>query len=560
LAGLRAAIEVYDRAPTSGPPLEVVVLSKVHPLRSHSGAAQGGINAPIGNHPQGADDDWRRHAHDTVRGSDFLADQDAVAVLCQEAVTQVVESEHWGVPYSRTPEGLIAQRPFGGAGFPRTCYAADRTGHRLLHTLYQQAVKRGIRMLDEWQALGLVHDEERCSGVVCLHRPTGELHVFAAGSVVLATGGAGRMYARTTNSIINTGCGMALAYRAGVPLKDMEFIQFHPTTLAGSNILITEGARGEGGHLLNRLGKRFMADYSPDMMELAPRDIVSRSIQTEIDNGRGVNDDYVLLDLRHLGESLIAERLPGIREICLDFAGLDPAREAIPVQPGQHYTMGGVHCDAAGATSLAGLFVAGEAACVSVHGANRLGGNSLLETLVFGRRAGAAAAGHASGCAPPNAGAIERALAEQAERVRGWLAGRGDDTPGVVLRELQDAMTTMVGIFRAPQDMQEALAKVKELQERCARSHLSFTGSVFNLDLARALELEAQLALAEVVVAGALARTESRGAHCRTDVRQRDDAAWLCHTLAFHERELEGPRLERIPVTVTDLPPEGRRG
>ncbi|WP_255335513.1 FAD-binding protein [Methanosarcina sp. KYL-1] len=395
LTGLRAAIETVDAG------LDTAVISKVHPLRSHSVAAQGGMNAALGNAQAG--DSWEDHAFDTVKGSDYLADQDAVELMCKNAPGAVIELEHFGTVFSRFPDGKIAQRPFGGVMFPRTCYAADRTGHNILHTLYEQLVGREksgrITFYEEFFVTSLVKAgdpaaengsgrNERCVGCTCINLADRTLHGFSCRALLLATGGFGRLFTRSTNALINTGDGASLALRAGVPLKDMEFVQFHPTTLYGTNILITEGARGEGGYLLNNKNERFMEKYAPKSMELAPRDIVARSIQQEIDEGRGFDDKYVLLDLRHLGKDKIMERLPGIRLISLDFAGVDPIEAPIPVQPGQHYSMGGIAVGNNLATELPGLYAAGECSCVSVHGANRLGGNSLLETVVFGKIAG----------------------------------------------------------------------------------------------------------------------------------------------------------------------------
>ena len=386
LAGLRAAIEAKKAG------RDVAILSKVHPLRSHSVAAQGGINAALDNVPAPMKDTWENHAFDTIKGSDYLADQDAVEVMCREGIERVIEMEHWGTLFSRTDDGKIAQRPFGGAGFPRTCYAADRTGHNLLHVLYEQVTGLQIPVYEEWYVLSLIVEQGRCEGVLALHFFEGRIIPIRAKAVILATGGYGRTYLRSTNAVINTGSGCFLAYQAGVPLEDMEFVQFHPTSLYGTNILITEGARGEGGYLLNAKGERFMERYTPHLMELGPRDIVARSIQTEIIEGRGFEGEFVYLDLRHLGRTKIMDRLPGIRQIAIDFAGIDPVLEPIPIQPAQHYSMGGIPTNIDGETPLPGLFAAGECACVSVHGANRLGGNSLLETVVFGARAGKKAA------------------------------------------------------------------------------------------------------------------------------------------------------------------------
>ncbi|OHB78546.1 MAG: fumarate reductase (quinol) flavoprotein subunit, partial [Planctomycetes bacterium RBG_16_64_10] len=388
LAGLAAAL-------SSDPQLSVGVISKVHPLRSHSVGAQGGINAALGNNPDGRHDTWERHAYDTIKGSDFLADQDAVEMMCRLAPPAILELEYLGVPFSRFPGGVIAQRPFGGAGFPRACYAADRTGLALLHTLYENCLRREVKFYEEWLVVRLVVQDGRAVGLVVLDVASGRLFPVQARAIVFATGGYGRVYKRTTNCFINHGSGIGIAYRASVPLKDMEFVQFHPTSLYPRNILISEAARGEGGFLVNRKGARFMAEYAPAAMELAPRDLVARAIQNEIDQGNGFEGQHVHLDLRHLGPAKISQRLPGIREICVHFAHLDPVEDLLPIQPAQHYSMGGIDVDASCATRVQGFYASGECACVSVHGANRLGGNSLLDTVVFGRIAGQEASRHA---------------------------------------------------------------------------------------------------------------------------------------------------------------------
>jgi succinate dehydrogenase / fumarate reductase flavoprotein subunit len=382
LAGMRAAIEAHDLG------ADVALLSKIHPVRSHSGAAEGGINAALGN---ASEDNPEKHAFDTVKGSDYLGDQDAIEVLCEEAPGDVYQLEHWGAVFSRTEDGRIAQRPFGAAGEPRTAYAADITGHVLIHVLYEQVMKRDLKVYEEFFAWKLVEHEGRCQGVVCWDLLNGGVKTIAAKTVILATGGVGRLYAGTTNAYACTGDGMALALRVGVPLEDMEMMQFHPTTLAPTGVLITEGCRGEGAYLLNAEGERFLERYAPNAMELASRDVISRAEQTEIDEGRGIEGN-VLLDLRHLGAEKILERLHGTRELSMVFMGVDPIREPIPVRPGAHYHMGGIDTDVWGKTSLEGLYAAGECACVSVHGANRLGGNALMETITFGKRAGADAA------------------------------------------------------------------------------------------------------------------------------------------------------------------------
>lgn len=493
-----------------------------------------------------------------MRGSDFLADQDVVEVMSREAAEVIYELEGWGAPFSRTPEGRIAQRPFGGAEFPRTCYAADKTGRLLMHTLYEQSMRRRIRLYPEWMVLSLVVENGLCLGVVAYHMLTGELACLATGSVVFATGGYGQIYGRSTNSQFNTGSGMAHAYYAGVPLKDMEFVQFHPTTLIGSNILVTEAARGEGGYLINNKGERFMKDYVPKLMELGPRDIVARAIQTEINEGRCFDDGSVYLDLRHLGEKKIVERLPEVRSNCLHSLGIDPVKRPIPVQPGQHYSMGGIDCNVDGETLVKGFYAVGECACASVHGANRLGGNSLLDTVVFGRRVGRKITEAGTGeSSSPNGKALERAKG----RVEGWLkelfSGSGDEEPAQLRAELKETMIEKCGIFRDGAVLKEALSKVTELQGRYKKLRAIRGGRKFNLDLTRAYELGGMLDLAEVIVRGALAREESRGAHYRMDFKARDDVRWLKHTMVQHA--LEGPRFSYKPVAVTRWKPEVRK-
>jgi succinate dehydrogenase / fumarate reductase flavoprotein subunit len=551
LAGLRAAIE----AKKSG--RDVAILSKVHPLRSHSVAAQGGINAALGNAPTPTKDTWENHAFDTIKGSDYLADQDAVEIMCREAMERVIEMEHWGTLFSRTEDGKIAQRPFGGAGFPRACYAADRTGHNLLHTLYEQVIGLQIPVYEEWYTLSLVVEDGRCAGILGLDFFGGRIVLIQAKAVILATGGYGRIYLRSTNAVINTGSGCFLAYRAGVPLEDMEFVQFHPTSLYGTNILITEGARGEGGYLINANGERFMGRYAPHLMELGPRDIVARGTQTEIDQGRGFEGGSVHLDLRHLGKEKILDRLPGIRQIAMDFAGVDPISEPIPIQPAQHYSMGGIPTNTNGETPLPGLFAAGECACVSVHGANRLGGNSLLETLVFGERAGRKAAEQAG---------KEKKIPDKAifqERLRVFqsgleeIFGRKGEEPSFLIRdEMKTLMTSQVGIFRGESALLAARDKIQELKKRFLKTGLKQKSLAFNSEFVQYWELEGMLHLAEAIVEGALARKESRGSHFRVDYPTRDDKHWLCHTLAF--KTAGGVRLDYKKVSITSYPPKER--
>jgi len=551
LTGLRAAIEAKKAG------RDVAILSKVHPLRSHSVAAQGGINAALGNAPAPIKDSWENHAFDTIKGSDYLADQDAVEVMCREGIERVIEMEHWGTLFSRTEDGKIAQRPFGGAGFPRTCYAADRTGHNLLHVLYEQMTGLQIPVYEEWYALSLVLGEGKCLGILALHFFEGRIIPIYAKAVILATGGYGRIYLKSTNALTNTGGGCYLAYQAGVPLKDMEFVQFHPTSLYGTNILMTEASRGEGGYLINAKGERFMERYAPKLMELGPRDIVARGIQTEIEEGRGFEGGYVHLDLRHLGKEKILDRLPGIRLIARDFAGVDPIMEPIPIQPAQHYSMGGIATNLDGETSLPGLFAAGECSCVSVHGANRLGGNSLLETVVFGTRAGRKA--------------VQRVEMEKfhmnekvfQEHLRAFQSGleeileRKGQEPCFRLRdEMKALMTSQVGIFRKGSDLLSAKERIRGLKERLGRVGIKQKGPDYNYELIQYLELEGMLHLAEVIVEGALARKESRGSHFRLDCPNRDDEHWLCHTIAH--KTLDGPRLEYKGVTITSYPPKER--
>jgi succinate dehydrogenase / fumarate reductase flavoprotein subunit len=540
LAGLRAALEAQKTT-------EVALISKVHPIRSHSGAAQGGINAAISS-----TDSWEAHAFDTVKGSDYLADQDAVEILCKEAPDRILEMDRFGVMFSRTPEGGIAQRPFGGAGYPRTCYAADKTGHNLLHGLYQQAVRTGLKVFEEWLVLRLVVGSRKAIGLIAYHIPTGEIVPFRAESIVIATGGYGRIYSRSTNALINTGDGAAMALRAGAPLMDMEFVQFHPTTLMGTNILISEAARGEGGFLHNRKGERFMAKYAKDAMELAPRDIVARATQTEIDEGRGFEGGYVELALSHLGAERIRSRLPGIRDISIDFAGIDPIDAPLPVQPGQHYSMGGIAVDIACRTGVWGLLSAGESACVSVHGANRLGGNSLLETLVFGRIAGRTASEMKLQRGQEDQ-PLTAALKEEQRRIESIMGGKDPSSVPSVRTQLKELMTRSFGIFRESQTMKSGLEKLRELSALYKGISVSDTEKDFNQAVVRYNELGNMLAVAHSVAIGALAREESRGSHFRTDFPKRDDSRFLRHSVtSMVDGELNlayAPvRLGRFPV------------
>jgi succinate dehydrogenase / fumarate reductase, flavoprotein subunit len=545
-AGMRAAIEAYD----SG--VDVAMLSKIHPVRSHSGAAEGGINAALGN---ASEDDPEKHAYDTVKGSDYLGDQDAIQILCDEAPADVYELEHWGAVFSRTPDGRIAQRPFGAAGEPRTAYAADITGHVLIHVLYEQVMKRDILTYEEFFAWKLVVDDGRCQGVIAWDLVNGGLKSIGAKTVILATGGAGRLYTGTTNAYACTGDGMSLALRVGVPLKDMEMMQFHPTTLAPTGVLITEGCRGEGAYLLNKDSERFLVRYAPNAMELASRDVISRAEQIEIDEGRGV-DGNVLLDLRHLGPERILERLHGTRELSMTFAGVDPIYEPIPVRPGAHYHMGGVDTDVWGRTTLEGLYAAGEVACVSVHGANRLGGNALMETITYGKRAGRHAAdwalSHTTVAVPESAEMdAERELQSILDRTEG-------ERPWRIRDELARSMHENFGVFRREDEMLEQGDIVQGLRERYEQVVVEDKGDVFNTDLTQALELGFLLELAEAMVVCGLARKESRGAHARPfDYPERDDESFLRHTLVTWEDD--APKLDWKDVALTKWQPEERK-
>ena len=546
LAGMRAAIEAYDAG------ADVAMVSKIHPVRSHSGAAEGGINAALGN---ASEDDPEKHAFDTVKGSDYLGDQDAIEILCNEAPEDVYQLETWGAVFSRTADGRIAQRPFGAAGEPRTAYAADITGHVLIHVLYEQVMKRDIKTYEEFFAWKLVVDDDRCQGVITWDLLNGGLTAIGAKTVILATGGAGRLYTGTTNAYACTGDGMAMALGAGVALKDMEMMQFHPTTLAPTGVLITEGCRGEGAYLLNKDGERFLVRYAPNAMELASRDVISRAEQTEIDQGRGV-DGNVLLDLRHLGPEKIVERLHGTRELSMTFAGVDPIYEPIPVRPGAHYHMGGVDTDVWGQTALDGLYAAGEVACVSVHGANRLGGNALMETITYGKRVGR----HASEWALTHTTVdVPASVEADAERELKQLLDRSEgERPWRIRDELAETMHENFGVFRREEQMVREGEIVQGLRERYESVVVEDKGQVFNSDLTQALELGYLLDLAECMVVSGIARRESRGAHARPhDFPDRDDENFLRHTIVTWEDG--APKLDWKPVTMTKWQPQERK-
>jgi succinate dehydrogenase / fumarate reductase flavoprotein subunit len=530
LAGLRAALEVAK----SG--LSAAVISKVYPTRSHSGGAQGGIAAALANV---AEDSPEMHMFDTVKGSDYLADQDIIERFVNEAIKTVYEFEHMGVAFSRTEDGRINQRPFGGHSSPRACFAQDVTGHVLLHTLYEQCLKHNVLFFNEFQVLSLLLEKDLARGLVAWDIRNGGLHIFHSRAVLLATGGYGRAWKVTSNAHANTGDGVALVLESGLPLEDMEFVQFHPTGLYKHGILLSEAARGEGAYIINDQGERFMKKYAAAKMELAPRDIVSRSEQTEINEGRGIGGkDYVYLDLRHLGKEKILQRLPQIHDLALNYLKVDAITDAVPIQPTAHYSMGGIPAnvrtevikDGAG-TVVKGLFTAGETSCLSLHGANRLGCNSLQDAATFGRIAGIHMTEFCKGNGFAELPAKPLDVA-QGKIDRLWN-GQGKERYAPIRGILQEHMTKYMGVFRNQGDMLKMLATIKELQERYRQVKVDDHGAVFNLDLIEALELENLLSFSEVIVEGALARKESRGAHFRTDFPKRDDAQWLKHTLAW---------------------------
>jgi succinate dehydrogenase / fumarate reductase flavoprotein subunit len=544
LAGMRAALEAARNG------ADVAIVTKVHPIRSHSSAAQGGINAAIGE-----TDSWESHAFDTVKGSDYLADQDAVEVMCQEAPRDVIEFEHMGVIFYRGPDGKLGTRAFGGASQARTYFVGDITGQALLVTLYDQILKAGVKVYEEWFATALHMDGGACRGVVALEMVTGELHLLRAKAVIVAAGGNGRLYEPSTNALICTGDGIGLAYRNGAPLMDMEMVQYHPTTLAGSGFLMTEAARGEGAYLLNSLGERFMKTYAPNKMELAARDVTSRAEATEIAEGRGI-DGNVLLDLRHLGPDVILHKLPQIHEMAVDYLGIDMIEEPVPVRPGMHYQMGGIKTDVDGASPLAGLYAAGECACVSVHGGNRLGANSLLDTIVFGRRSGKASAEYAKQTAPSTTG--EELLKSEQQRLKDLLDRpyTGDTNAGLRL-DLALMMDNLVGLYRDAAGLKEAIDKIAEFKERYKTVAVGDKSRIFNQALTFSLELGYMLDCGDAIARSALIRTESRGAHTRTDFPERNDAEWLKHILLTRRGEGE-PDVSYLPVTITKWTPEVR--
>jgi succinate dehydrogenase / fumarate reductase flavoprotein subunit len=558
LAGLRAAMEVAGRT-------DAALLSKVYPTRSHSGAAQGGIAAALGNEEE---DSWEWHMYDTVKGGDYLTDQDVAEILAKDAVRAVYELEHMGVPFNRTSDGKIAQRAFGGhtrgfgeAPVKRACYAADRSGRVILDTLYFEGVRRGLKIYPEFHVLDLVMKEERVAGLVAFELATGEVHFFQCRAVLLATGGFGKVFKTTSNAFASTGDGVYLAHRAGVPLEDMEFVQFHPTGIYGLGVLISEAARGEGGILRNRHGERFMERYAPTIKDLAARDVVSRAMVTEILEGRGIDGQgFVHLDLTHLGEKRLAERLSDVTSFVKIYLGIDAATQLVPVAPTCHYMMGGIQTGHHGRVldldqkPVPGLYAAGECSCLSLHGANRLGCNSLLDLVVFGRRAGAAIVEDLEGLSwvePPVH--PERKVQDRIGELR---ARRGGEKYATIRRAMQETMAKNCSMFRTEASLDQAMAELQALKERYKAVGIDNPGMRYNTDLVEALELEFLLGLAEVIVASALGRKESRGAHFRDDFPERDDTSHPKHTLA--QRTDDGPELSYKPVTITIFEPKPR--
>jgi len=546
LAGLRCAVEAQKLG------LKVAVITKVHPVRSHSNAAQGGINAPLTDRG----DDWKGHALDTIKGSDYLADQDAVEIMSQEAGDAVLELERMGVIFSRGDDGKLGTRRFGGQKVARTFFVGAITGSALLHVLYEQSLKMGLQVYEEWFVTSLIKHDGAVKGVVALDLKTGELESITAKSVVIAAGGAGRVFEPSTNALICTGDGLSLAWNNGAGLMDMEMIQYHPTTLARTGILLSEAARGEGAYLLNSDGDRFMEKYAPDYMELASRDVVSRAEQTEINEGRGI-DGNVLLDLRHLGKEFIETRLGYLQEVSVEFLGIDMAEKPVPIRPGMHYIMGGIKTDVDGETGVPGLYAAGECANVSVHGANRLGANSLLDTVVFGRRSAEKASEYVKGISNeviPTDEYVKRDL----DMIKKILDSEGKFKVAEVRNKMATAMTKGIGVFRDQESMEYAKKIVDQTKIDYRDSiRIDNKGKIYNTDLLFALEFGNMIDCAESIVHGALTRKESRGAHFRTDIPGRNDEEWLKHTLIYKSTEGE-ISVETPDVTITEWQPVER--
>ena len=550
LAGLRAAVAAAD----IDNKLDIAVISKHHPLRSHSVCAQGGT-AAVTNEK----DSFDLHAYDTVKGADFLADQDVVEFFVRQAPREIVLTEHWGCPWSRTKEGKIDQRPFGGHTQPRACFAADMTGFHEMHALYGKATAySNLKFYDEWFVTSLLTENKTAIGLTAIEMKTGVMSAFKAKAIIMASGGHERIYEFTTFSHTTTGDGMAMAYRAGAALEDMEFVQFHPTGLVPSGVLITEGARGEGGYLLNSKGERFMKRYAPEKMELAPRDVVSRAEQTEILEGRGLqgpHGPYIALNLTHLGEAKINERLPLIRDVAVQLGGVDPVKEPIPIRPAAHYSMGGIKANINTETPIAGLYAAGECSCLSLHGANRLGTNSTSECLVFGAVSGEHAAKHAL-----KAGFHElpqEKLAAEEKRVFNQILGsEGTEKVATIRETMKHLMNEKAWIYRTGDQLESGLKEIRQLKQRFKNIKVEDKSRPFNTGMLNALQLDFMLDLAEVTLVSALPRTESRGAHSRIDYPKRDDQNWLKHTLTYYTKD--GPRLEYAPVTINKWQPVAR--
>jgi succinate dehydrogenase / fumarate reductase, flavoprotein subunit len=562
LAGCRAALEIARLTPG----LSIALVAKTHPIRSHSVAAQGGMAATLKN--VDPEDTWEAHAFDTVKGSDYLADQDAVAILTQDAPEVVIDLEHLGVLFSRLPDGRIAQRAFGGHSHNRTCYAADKTGHAILHELYCNLLKHGIQFYEEWYVTRLILEDNQAKGIVLYHLQTGAIEVLRAKAVMFATGGYGRVYNTTSNDFASTGDGLAMTARAGLPLEDMEFVQFHPTGLYPAGVLISEAVRGEGAYLINSVGERFMATYAPSRMELAPRDITSRAIVTEIRQGRGIHLDgsaggpFVYLDLRHMGKDKIMSRVPFCWEEAHRLAGVDAVVEPIPVRPTIHYCMGGIPVNTDGrvrqsaTTFVDGFFAAGETACVSVHGANRLGSNSLLECVVYGRRTGTSIATAVQGRKLPEVNEQHYRQATQAQ-IQALLDQPGSQRIHDLRQQFQDCMTEHCGVFRSAEVMQMGIAQLQSLRQQYQNIRLDDRGKCWNTEIIEALELQSLITVGEVIIHGALQRCESRGAHAREDYPERDDHGYLHHTLAYHSPA--GVDVQTMPVNLSLFTPQERK-
>ena len=546
LAGMRAAIA----AQAGG--ADAAIISKVHPVRSHSNAAQGGINAALIDRG----DNWEDHAYDTVKGSDFLGDQDAIEVMCRSAGRSLIDMEHMGVTFNRDDVGRLGTRAFGGQRRARTFFVGDFTGQAMLHVMFEQLIKSGVRSYEEWFVTGLVQEEGKVCGVTALEIRSGQVYAIRAKTIIFCTGGLGRVFEPSTNALIVTGDGIALAYNAGARLMDMEMVQYHPTTLSGSGVLISEAARGEGAYLLDKNGNRFLERYAPNMMELASRDVVSRAEQTEINAGNGING-CVLLDCRHLGEALIKEKLSQIREIGIDLAGIDMVEEPIPIRPGMHYMMGGIKTDVDGLTNLPGVYAAGECACVSVHGGNRLGANSLLDTIVFGERAGDHAAKASRDIEYVNFD-VDGVVSRERRRIQDMLDHpKNHDRVASVRLGMGQSMNNNLAVYRNQAGMEETLSDLAELSERYSRVPVDNKGRIFNTDLVFALELGFMLDCAQAITVSALDRKDSRGAQSRTDFPERDDENWMKHVVVTKG---EGaPDISYLPVSVTKWTPEERK-